>query len=50
MGKGSNHCRQFLEKRFSDDIDIEDAIHTAILTLKESYEGKGYLSFKSRFI
>ena len=29
-----------MEKRYSDDIDIEDAIHTAILTLKESFEGE----------
>ena len=29
-----------MEKRFSDDLDIEDAIHTAILTLKDSYEGE----------
>ena len=25
--------------RYSDDIEVEDAIHTAILTLKESFEG-----------
>jgi 20S proteasome subunit alpha 2 len=29
-----------LEKRYSDDLDIEDAIHTAILTLKDSFEGE----------
>lgn len=29
-----------MEKRFSDDLDIEDAIHTAILTLKDSFEGE----------
>lgn len=40
MGKNGSHARQFLEKRFADDLDIEDAIHTAILTLKDSYEGE----------
>ena len=29
-----------MEKRYSDDLDIEDAIHTAILTLKDSFEGE----------
>ena len=40
LGKGSNTARGFLEKRYSDDLDIEDAIHTAILTLKDSFEGE----------
>lgn len=26
--------------RYSDDISLEDAIHTALLTLKESFEGE----------
>ena len=29
-----------MEKRYSDDLDIEDAIHTAILTLKDAFEGE----------
>ena len=29
-----------MEKRFDADMDIEDAIHTAILTLKDSFEGE----------
>ena len=40
LGRGGNSAKQFLEKRFSDDLDIEDAIHTAILTLKDSFEGE----------
>ena len=28
------NAKTFLEKRYSDDIELEDAIHTAILTLK----------------
>ena len=40
LGKGGSHAKQFLEKRYSEDLDIEDAIHTAILTLKDSFEGE----------
>ncbi len=28
------NAKTFLEKRYNEDIEIEDAIHTAILTLK----------------
>ena len=40
LGKGGSTAKGFLEKRYSDDLDIEDAIHTAILTLKDSFEGE----------
>lgn len=41
IGKNSISLKAYLEKRYtSDDIDLEDAIHTAILTLKESFEGQ----------
>ena len=40
LGKGGNTAKGFLEKRYQDDMDIEDAIHTAILTLKDSFEGE----------
>jgi 20S proteasome subunit alpha 2 len=40
LGKGSTQARNFLEKRYSDDLDIEDAIHTAILTIKDGFEGE----------
>jgi len=33
------NAKNFLEKRYNEDIEIEDAIHTAILTLKEGFEG-----------
>ena len=26
--------------RYSDELELEDAVHTAILTLKESFEGQ----------
>jgi 20S proteasome subunit alpha 2 len=30
----------FYHYRYSDNLELEDAIHTAILTLKESFEGQ----------
>jgi len=40
IGKSMVNAKTFLEKRYNDDIEIEDAIHTAILTLKEGFEGQ----------
>lgn len=40
IGKNMTNAKTFLEKRYSDEISLEDAIHTAILTLKEGYEGQ----------
>ena len=40
LGRGADTAKGFLERRYSDDLDIEDAIHTAILTLKDSFEGE----------
>ena len=34
------NAKTFLEKRYSEDIELEDAIHTALLTLKEGFEGQ----------
>lgn len=39
MGKNYINGKSFLEKRYSEDLELEDAIHTAILTLKEGFEG-----------
>mmetsp|Transcript_38208 Transcript_38208/g.91849 ORF Transcript_38208/g.91849 Transcript_38208/m.91849 type:complete len:236 (-) Transcript_38208:76-783(-) len=39
IGKNYVNAKSFLEKRYNEDIELEDAIHTAILTLKESFEG-----------
>lgn len=30
----------FLEKRYNEELELEDAIHIAILTLKEGFEGE----------
>lgn len=39
IGKGSNAAKTFLEKRWNDELELEDAIHIALLALKESIEG-----------
>ncbi|KAL2708092.1 Proteasome component Y7 [Kluyveromyces marxianus] len=40
IGKGSSAAKTFLEKRWNDELELEDAIHIALLTLKESVEGE----------
>lgn len=40
IGKNMTNAKTFLEKRYSDDMEIEDAVHTALLTLKEGFEGQ----------
>ncbi|ESQ27198.1 hypothetical protein EUTSA_v10018943mg [Eutrema salsugineum] len=38
MGKNVSNAKTFLEKRYTEDMELDDAIHTAILTLKEGSE------------
>lgn len=40
IGKNMVNAKTFLEKRYADGIELEDAVHTAILTLKEGFEGQ----------
>lgn len=40
IGKNMVNSNSFLEKRYSEELELEDAIHTAILTLKEGFEGQ----------
>ncbi|TMW60913.1 hypothetical protein Poli38472_000955 [Pythium oligandrum] len=40
IGKNAESAKTFLERRYNDDLEIEDAIHTALLTLRESFEGE----------
>jgi len=40
IGKNAVACKTFLEKRYRSDLELEDAINTAILTLKEGFEGQ----------
>lgn len=32
--------RVYVVFRYSEDLELDDAVHTAILTLKESFEGQ----------
>lgn len=34
------NAKTFLEKRFSEEMGLEDAVHTSLLTLKEGFEGQ----------
>jgi 20S proteasome subunit alpha 2 len=34
------NAKTFLEKRYSDEMGLEDAVHTSLLTLKEGFEGQ----------
>ena len=40
IGKNYVNAKNFLEKRFTEDMELEDAIHTALLTLREGFEGE----------
>ncbi|PPR94402.1 hypothetical protein GOBAR_AA26267 [Gossypium barbadense] len=40
MGKNVSNAKTFLEKRYTDDMELDDAVHTTILTLKEGFEGQ----------
>ncbi|KAL1896915.1 Proteasome subunit alpha type-2 [Ceratocystis pirilliformis] len=40
IGKSAPQAKTFLEKRYSEDLELEDAIHIALLTLKETIEGE----------
>ncbi|OMJ20583.1 putative proteasome subunit alpha type-2 [Smittium culicis] len=40
IGKTMVESKTFLEKRYTNEIGLEDAIHTAIMTLKEGFEGQ----------
>ena len=40
IGKNGPNARTFLEKRYNKDMELEDAIHMSILTLKEGFDGE----------
>merc|ERR1712000_462064 len=40
IGKNFINAKTFLEKRYNEEMELEDAIHTALLTLKEGFEGQ----------
>lgn len=39
IGKNMQNMSTFLEKRYNDEMELQDAIHNAILTLKEGFDG-----------
>eukprot|EP00744_Colponema_vietnamica_P012659 GILI01017761.1.p1 GENE.GILI01017761.1~~GILI01017761.1.p1 ORF type:complete len:253 (+),score=75.07 GILI01017761.1:61-759(+) len=39
IGRNSTNAKTFLEKRYSDEMELEDAVNTALLTLKEGFDG-----------
>jgi len=39
IGANYKNAKDFLEKRYNPDLGLEDVIHTALLTLKEGFEG-----------
>jgi len=40
IGKDWHSSKAFLERRYNQDLEIEDATHIAILTLREGFEGQ----------
>lgn len=40
IGKNYVNAKNFLERRYNDEVELDDAIHIALLTLRESYEGE----------
>lgn len=40
LGRGATEAKQFLEKTYTDDLDIGDATHLAIKALKNSFDGE----------
>ena len=40
IGKNADSAKDFLEKRYESGMLLEDAIQTALLTMKENFEGE----------
>src|SRR5207248_8590884 len=40
IGKSATSAKTFLEKRYAEGLELEDAVHVALLTLKETIEGE----------
>ncbi|KAI5959301.1 PRE8 [Candida pseudojiufengensis] len=40
IGKTANSAKTFLEKRWNENLQLEDAIHVSLLALKESVDGE----------
>lgn len=44
IGKNAENAKIFLEKRYNDNMELEDAIHNVLLTMKDGFEGRRLLS------
>lgn len=40
IGKNYINAKNFLERRYTEDMELDDAVHIALLTLRESFEGE----------
>ncbi|GKT35872.1 Proteasome subunit alpha type-2-A [Aduncisulcus paluster] len=40
VGHGASDAQSYLEKRYEEKLGLDDAIHIALLTLQESFDGK----------
>lgn len=40
IGRNYTSAKAFLEKRYQEEMELEDAVHTALLTLREGFEGE----------
>lgn len=40
IGKNFTNAKTFLEKRYNEEMELEDAIHTSLLTMREGFEGE----------
>lgn len=40
IGKNFLNAKSFLEKRYMEDMELDDAVHTALLTMREGFEGE----------
>ena len=40
IGRNATNIKNFIEKRYNPDMEIDDAIHIGLLTLRENFEGE----------
>ena len=40
IGKNYANAKTFLEKRYLPEMELEDAVHTSLLTMREGFEGE----------
>lgn len=40
IGKNMVSAKGYLERRYTEGMDVEDAVHTALMTLREGFEGE----------